>query len=247
MKKAIVIADIHYPNHDKKVFEIIKQIIVKEKPNYLVILGDAFDATGISKFTYKDFEVGFFETVDEMRDFKTYYFDKLLGLHKFEKVYYCLGNHCGERFDKLFEKLEAREPKEKVDIYKNLVNHRKIFKNVEICDYRDYIKIGTLHFTHGSFHSEAHAKKHALDYNADVIYGHLHTMQTYTAKTKAKDKSFTAHSIPCACKLNHGYMKNKSSSWVQGLAMVSFYKNNHFVHPIIIKNNKTIYNNKLYE
>jgi len=39
MKKALFIADVHYPLYDKKVFEIIKRILKDEKPDYLVFLG----------------------------------------------------------------------------------------------------------------------------------------------------------------------------------------------------------------
>ena len=79
MKTALVIADSHIPFHEEGVLNIYRKLGKDLKPDYLVMLGDMVDANGLSKFTLKDYETGFFDTIKEIEQFKTDYLEPLIG------------------------------------------------------------------------------------------------------------------------------------------------------------------------
>lgn len=248
IKKAVVIADCHYPHYDKKVFEIIKQITKDTKPDYLVYLGDCIDANGISKFTAKNFAEGALETVEEIKGFKKDYFEPLQALLKPKaKTIWTFGNHTQPRIDDFLSKLADSKYTAQYKLYKDLLNIPKYFPEATFRDYNDFYKIGKLVFTHGEYHSKNHALKHVTDYGKSVMYGHMHTYEVATATTKGTKKVHSAISIPCSCRLDMKYKKKRSSSWVNGLAVVDFLPNGDFhEHILKIINGKTIYNNKIY-
>jgi len=228
VKKALYIADVHYPFHDNKCFSIYKQIAKHWKPDYLIFLGDCINATGISKFTLKDYEDGIYQTIEEIIDFKQYYFEPLVRACGNPEIRWILGNHDGRRFDQVLEKVKAKCCKDKFIDYKDKLNLQKYFPKVRFTDYPDCDHIGKLYLTHGEYHNEAHAKKHALVYGQNVLYGHLHTDDRKTIPTKAKNKIHRAISMPCGMKLGVEYMKNRSSSWVQGYAFAYHYPDGYY-------------------
>ena len=249
MSKALFLTDIHYPNHNPVVERIVKQFLKDYHFDHLVLGGDCFDANGISKFTAKGFEDGVFDTVLELEGFKKDYFQPLIKSSKNKKIdiKWTLGNHDGQRFTDFFRRLQEKARPEMYKLIKNQLDVKSRFPEVKFKDYNECHKIGKLYFTHGEYHNEAHAKKHATTYMKNIMYGHLHTYQIHTAKSKATGRPHTAYSMPCACKMNLDYLKNGASSWLNGFAVIDFLPNgNFFVSPIIIINNKTVYNGKTY-
>ncbi len=248
IKKALYIADIHWPLHDKKCFDLYMQIAEAEKPDYLILLGDCFDAKGISKFTYSDYEDGLYDTVDELRGFRKHYFKPLVeACGKDVDVRWVLGNHDGERITKILERIEITCNRQRFLDYKNKLDLPTIFPEVKFTEYRKTDNIGKLYFTHGTYHNVAHPKKHAESYCQCIVYGHLHTYASYTAITEAKIKAHTGISIPCACNTNPDYMKNKPSSWVQGYAFAYHYPDGYFdISVKFIFKGRSILNGNLY-
>lgn len=247
VKKAFYLADIHYPLHDKKCFRIYQQIIKDWKPDYLVFLGDCFNATGISKFTLRDYEDGIFDTVDEIQGFRKDYFEPLARACGKPVIKWILGNHDGRRIDYTLEKVEAKCCRKKFLDYKDKLDLQKYFPEVEFTRYPDCDNIGKLYLTHGEYHNDAHTKKHALVYGKSVLYGHLHTDDRKTVPTKANNRVHTAYSMPCACKLGVDYMLGKASSWVQGYAYGWHYSDGYFdIEVKKIIRGRTIFEGKLY-
>lgn len=248
MKKALFIADIHFPNSDKKVFHIIRQILYDEQPDYLVFLGDCFNADGISKFYINDHEDGFFNTLREIEGFKEEYYKPLRECAKNAQVLWTLGNHDGKRVDEFLEKTRMKCHPDKYEDFKNKIDLSQHFPEVDFKQYNQCHRIGKLYLTHGEFHCKNHAEKHVRDYGKSILYGHLHTHDAKTINTKANNKVHTGYSMPCACKINGSYMANKSNSWVQGLSVGYFMDNGHFnLYMINIIKGKCVWNGKIYE
>ena len=92
----------------------------------------------------------------------------------------------------------------------------------------------------GNQASVYHSKRAVESFCTSVLYGHVHTVQSYTKVLphSAKDK-WVAYSSPAACNLNPGYLQNRPTAWVNGFTIVELHepekKNSNFnVYPIIV-------------
>jgi len=247
MYTALILPDIHYPYHDKQCLKIVEQVAKDLNPEYLVYLGDAINADGISKYTHKKMEKGIIETSEEIDGFVTDIHNVLSPLIN-GQIYYTGGNHCTERISNLLSKLEQKDEEPKViAFYKELLSMENKMKDVKFCRWNESIKIGKLHFTHGTYHNDAHAKKHALAYGSSVVYGHLHTVSSHTVTSRGSGQSHRATSLGCLCNLNQGYLQNRPTGWSQGFGVAYFQDNGDFnLYPVDIIKGKCIFNGKLY-
>jgi len=250
IRTAIITADQHYPYYDQKTLEITQKIAKDIKPDYLIFLGDCFDAEHISKFSVKDSEDGVIHTQIEMVGFRDKIYKPLIEAcdNKNLIVHYILGNHDGERINKYLYKVEMRKDKDVFKYYRSLLDVHQYFPEAIITPYNKVVSIGRLNFTHGEYHNDAHAKKHILTYGENVMYGHIHATQVYSNGSKATGKIKQGISVPCSCKLEQRYKGNRSTTWFNGLAVVYFMPNGVFYYYILnIINGKTYFNNKLYD
>jgi predicted phosphodiesterase len=246
MYTALILPDIHYPYHDKQCLKIVEQVAKDLSPEYLVYLGDNFNADGISKYTHKEMERGIYETADEIDGFKKDIHEPLSQYAN--RILWCGGNHDTQRISDLLQKLrEKGEEPRLIKHYEDTLSLKSRFPDVKICEYNESHKIGKLHLTHGVYHNDAHAKKHAMAFGASVVYGHLHTFQSYTTTSRGTGQSHKATCIGCLCDLNPGYMKNRPSGWAHGFAVAYFQDNGNFnLYPIEIIKGQCIFNGKLY-
>jgi len=240
-----VVTDLHWSYVNPKALEITHKILRDLKPDVLITLGDSCDYDGIFKYTMKDYGAGVDECEEELKSFKIGW-NELLKSAGNPKQKMCLGNHEGARVEKLLSKLKAKNKSREYRDVKRALDFKEHFKEAQIVNYNDYIKVGGMLFTHGEFHNNNHAKTHALRYGSDVMYGHLHTLEVATIAQKAKTK-VQAYSIPCLCQTNPTYRENRSSSWVNGMAVVTFMRGKHFVEVVQYKNNKVIFRGKQYD
>ena len=246
VRNALVVADHHGYNYAPKVLSIQCKIARIIKPDYLVFLGDQIDATGISKFTAKEFSEGALDTVNEIEFFRNKIFNPLVEASPRAKIIWTRGNHDGKRFVDFLLKLKEKGFLEQFNHYNNLLNIKKQFPEVDVYDYNQCARIGRLYFTHGEYHNMHHTHKHAIVYGKNVMYGHLHTHDEKTVISKATNKIHAGISIPCSCKLDMEYIKNRSHSWVQGCAVVQFTPSGDYFHHVIkIINNRTIFRGRV--
>ena len=153
IQTALFVADIHYPSHDKRVLDIARQIAKDLNPDYLCLLGDCFNADGISKFTIKNWKVGAYETVAEIKRFKKNYYEPLVKTCKKSKIKYCLGNHENRTRDFL-SKVKQKEGLHAYKDWSEKFNLKSYFKKADIKEYNKCHKIGRLYFTHGEYHND---------------------------------------------------------------------------------------------
>lgn len=104
----------------------------------------------------------------------------------------------------------------------------------------------------GNQASVYHAKRAVESFCTSVLYGHLHSAQSYTKVLphSTKDK-WMAWSSPAACTLNPTYLKNRPTAWVNGFDVVELHdpekeKSNFNVYPIIVSDGKFSFGGNIY-
>lgn len=74
-------------------------------------------------------------------------------------------------------------------------------------------------YIHGLYTNDSHAKKTVNAYHTSVIYGHCHTVQSYTMVSPVdSDKFYKGQAVGCLCKLNPHYAENRPNAWVNGFS-----------------------------
>ena len=244
METALIIPDIHAPFEHKPTIKIAMKLGAYLKPNYLVYLGDCFNANGISRFRDKrqTEEDGVYETAKEIVYFNKKIYQPLQEKCKRGKtkplVYWCGGNH---------DEVRTRESIANTPERSYILDIRSIFSDAMICAYGDYHKIGKLIFTHGDYCNEFHAKKHLTTYLSSVVYGHTHAIQSYSLTGKADRNPHKALSMGCACEKTVPYIKTKNSSWQHALGVCYFdAKGNYNLYVVEIINNSCMFNGRTF-
>jgi hypothetical protein len=110
-------------------------------------------------------------------------------------------------------------------------------------------KIGHLHFIHGIYTSQNHAKQTAMAYQRCIRYGHTHDHQVHSVVSALDEGNvYNAMSCGCLCKRNAEYMHGKPNKWQHGLYVAYIFPNGNFTDYFIpIINNKFVWNGKVYQ
>ena len=118
-----------------------------------------------------------------------------------------------------------------------------------IVPFNEVYRLGKLNIIHGYYHSKYHASKTLDVFEESICYGHMHSPQMHSKVKPMDSKDFHAsYGLPCLCELAPDYMKNRPNAWINGFGVVHVMQDGSFnLYPIIIVNNKFIYNGKIYE
>lgn len=238
--KVLTLPDIHFPDHDGQAQMLIEKFLADEKPDVLQLLGDAIDFDYISKYS-----VGNLRKLEGKRIINDYAgFNKMLARWKKlagnPEVIYHIGNH-------------ERRIQDFIDKNPNLEGYAEVEQSVKGVDkfiqFNEVHKIGKLNFMHGIYINQYHAKKHADNYGANIIYGHTHSLQSHTRVSPVNRSHYhTAKSIGCLTNINPSYMKNKPSAWVLAMHMAYIQESGLFSeYTIVINKGQFIWNGKLYK
>lgn len=120
-------------------------------------------------------------------------------------------------------------------------------KDWEIIPYRQTIKIGKIYFHHGEYTSKYHASKMVDVYERNIVYGHMHSPQSFTKVTPVDGDAHMAISMPCACEMNPQYMKDKPSAWVNGFGVFYIHPDNNFnIYSVIATKGHFVIASKYY-
>ncbi len=231
MKKILALFDSHIPHHIPlgPVFEFARDF----KPDILVLGGDMHDFGSVSHWVSdqsRHLDGGILlENYEELRRILLDPLRSIVG-KKCEKIY-LEGNH-----ENWIATVTMQMP--------NLRGYVELRKNIPK-DYRvvpmnkPYRPNSNLAFIHGTYSNMYHARKTVENYMTSVIYGHLHTFQTFTKVSPVDNKNFyTAMAIGSLCTLNPAYMKNRPSAWINGLAYGWLGDHNTFsIVPVVIVRN----------
>jgi hypothetical protein len=243
IKVGICVFDLHFPYHNKELWQNILKVCRELKPDVFLFGGDNMDMDAVNHWeidkgnkrfmegkrlrkSYDDFQK---EILDEVK--------KVIPDHC-RKVY-MYGNHSNfiERYIDKCPELEGF-----AEIERNLN-----LKDWEIIPYHQTVKVGKMYFHHGEYTGKHHASKMVDVFEKNIISGHSHDFQVHTKVTPVDGDVHMGMSMPCACDLNPLYMKDKSSAWVNGFGVFYILPNGNFnIYPIIASKGHFVFNGEYY-
>lgn len=248
LERVFVFSDLQIPYHSPEALSIALQRCKDYKPTHVIIIGDFMDYApllGKAKQRHPQLET------DELKalDLEFLAAGKVLtciedALPKGCVKIFIKGNH-EDRADQIILKPDGEYWKKHIDIDLRLGLTVRGWKVVK---YNDFIKLGKLNYTHGSYYNTHHAQQHARTYSQNVMYGHTHQVQVFTMPTPVRKLAFWAASIGCLADVNPEWQRGKPNAWDHAFAEVDYLPNGDFfphIHRII--NGKVLISGKLYK
>jgi predicted phosphodiesterase len=219
-KRVAIFSDVHIPYHSIEAVTVALDFCKKEKPDALLLNGDALDFHTLSRFEKdprkKDFK-GELDTFKAMIEV----FKKQLKC----KIYFKIGNH-EERYEKYLQQ-KAGELKgvEEFD-FENILKARA--EGIEVIGEKRIMKLNDLNgihgheFINGSFSPVNIARGLYTKGKVSAFQGHNHQTSEHT-EPDMNGKIITTWSIGCMCELHPAYMP--LNKWNLGFAMVDLDAN----------------------
>ena len=184
----------------------------------------------MAKLSGKTFRAEFDVIEKELDDWQTYANDVVL----------LSGNHDERVYTAI----------QKDTTLQNLVEYETMLKlkSRKVPFFRDTqqpYKIGKLNAVHGWYYNRYHTAKHLDVFSGNIVYGHVHTLQTTSKILVAKKQEIQATSLPCLCDLAPEYMNGAPSGWQHGFAVAYVQDNGDFnLYPINIIRDRFIFEGK---
>jgi hypothetical protein len=234
--KTFVNTDLHCDYHDGKVLDIQRQICDDYKPNDLVCLGDVNENKSINHHVFKrnaSMRVTERKTLQESAS--THYVMKKIRSWA-KNMYVLLGNH--ERFYKDFT---DQFPQFSDILNFSFINNTDAL-NINIIDLKQTKCLNFTTYVHGDMILMGQKGGLMLDkifrtYGKNTVMGHCHYPSS----------RFDCHTVGLSGKMDLDYNETNASKWVHGCLLVREYEQRSFISHVLIIDNKTFINNKLYE
>ena len=155
----------------------------------------------------------------------------------FNHMVFIHGNHDQPRLEEFKAKYCPVEYREhfNMDAKLNLLK-----RNIGSIPYGDWLDMGDLSITHGSYHGpSAHKKHYEAVGGRNVVFGHVHSAESKSFHVRGITRK--AWSLPAMCDLNPHYIKNRDMNWSNGFATVQMRPDGKFnFHTHLIIDNKLI-------
>lgn len=107
---------------------------------------------------------------------------------------------------------------------------------------------GKLHYIHGYYWPDHHAKKHLTTFGVNLLYGHVHRSQKYVLNMQMQPP-LQAWSIGCLCDQNPDFRRGQPSGWTNGFAVIQtdMATGDFSVQEVVIDRDRFIYDGKVYK
>jgi predicted phosphodiesterase len=239
MKKIVAMFDMHYPYNIK--LKPILDFIKGFKPDRVVFGGDTLDLAFLSH--WNELSPGKWIEHDVQDDFDAV--GKIIDKVKEScpKIDYLVGNHEHwlNQFTDKFPYLRNA-----LDLKRGLKTEER---DINLVPLNKSLKIGHLHFLHGIYCNDQHAKKTVLAYQRCVRYGHTHDYQVYSIISPMDThKVYNAMSCGCLCNRNAEFMHGKPNKWLHGFYVAYLQDNGDFTDYFVpIIRNRFVWGGKTYE
>lgn len=167
LPRGVYISDIHFPFSNQKVLDKFYRHIEKEKPDYVVLVGDAWDMYSHSRFPRSHNVFTPREEQELSRKKNEELWKEVLKANPLAKCYQMLGNHDVRPLKKVLESYPAAE-----DWVERMIRELFSFPGVEtIFDPRQELTLGNVLLHHGYRSKLGDHRDYLLQ---NVIVGHTH-------------------------------------------------------------------------
>jgi len=217
----LILPDVHVPYHDKRAIDAVLDFATDESWDEIVQLGDFLDIDPVS--SHNKGKPGNNEgkrLIDEFSQGK----DLLdqISAAVFRRNSECKrtileGNH-EHRVNRFLQEQPALEGL--IEVEHGLELESKGWNYVRAHSKGDSHVINGTHLIHGISASDAHAKRTAISWGANVIYGHTHCVQSYSHKMRGNNRTVIARSIGCLCRLRPAYLHCQPDKWSHAFAVM---------------------------
>ena len=242
VKRVIVTPDKHFPLHDQKAINCVKQTIEIVKPDAYIDLGDVGEWHAFSAWRFKrkkapplEYLIDDFnkDVIDVNRGMDM--IDESLDKVNCKEKYITEGNH-----DNWLNYAVEKYPYIPQYRFASAVNLED--RGYEYYQFGRHLKLGKLYFYHGhQYGGMYHSANHLRKMGCNVMYGHWHDLQHMTATHVDGPKA--AWSIGCLKDMKpkaNEWLANRAINWAHAFAIVDFFRGGLFtVHIIQIINGKT--------
>jgi predicted phosphodiesterase len=233
-KRVVLFSDIHIPYHSITALTAAIEFCKKEKPDALVLNGDALDFHGLSRFQKDPRKKNFAFELDTWRKMFDVFAKELKC-----KIYYKIGNH-EERYEHyLWMKAGELVGVDEFDL-SNLLQARA--KGITVIGGKTIIQAGGLNILHGHefgqsvFSPVNIARGLYMKGKVSAIQGHNHQVSEHT-EPDMNGRIVTTWSQGCLCELHPEYLP--INKWAHGFAIVDLDKDDFQVR------NKRIWKGKI--
>lgn len=248
------VPDMHYPETDKKALAGLFHFLEENPVEGIILGGDQHSNDEISHHNRKKIifrEPGAYHrnTVGFDKEVLTPLEERVTRLNKKVRKVWINGNH--ERF---VTDLTDANPELLGSVERDRLLHLEE-RGWEVLCLGKGLKLGKLLVIHGEpltgigNQAGQYPAKSAVDrYAQSVLFGHVHTMQSFT-RVLPHDKSqkWAAWSSPVLAKTNPAYAQNKPNAVVQGFTIVEQHGAGLFnVFPIVMVNGSFAFGGKVY-
>jgi len=251
-EKYMVISDIHVPDYDIKIFNLVLKFIQHYQPDYLDILGDLINFTKISKFDQDVYyKTDLADEIKETQGVLKQLVDTAKQANKDVQITFFEGNHEA-RLQKYLAKNAAQLADLTLDDeYIISVPHLLKLKTLGVkwtSQERIVVRHNTV-FTHGvntriKSGFAAHANIDKFGYSG--FSGHSHKLCLVT-RTQSGNTKFWIET-GCLCNLTPTPTYAIHPDWTQGFATAEYHFETHQFYPQIIPivNHSFTYEGKLF-
>jgi hypothetical protein len=245
IQKTVLMPDIHHPHIDPRVLNALNEFIFDYEPDELVYMGDQISLDCISAWNRRKPLLK--EGKRLMKDYNDFN-NEILKVH--ENITrpdirrtFLIGNH-EYRVNRYIE--ENPELEDIIDLVRFLNLKERGYK---IIPFNGTYRVGKLYVIHGRYWNMYHAKKHADEFNGNVVYAHVHNPQMYTKISPVDAKEYhMATCLPCLCNIRPDYKENAPTHWVNGFGLVEHLPATGFfnLYTIIIVEGSFMWNGHYY-
>ncbi|MDE1839858.1 MAG: hypothetical protein KGH87_08065 [Thaumarchaeota archaeon] len=222
MKTYVVLNDIQYPFHDKKVLDgLVLPFVEEVKPAGIVLNGDIVDNYTMSEFSRNPMEKSDLNTEIKLAQGLM---NRLSRVTKDGERWWIGGNHEARTTRYVWKHAPSLGVVKEVQ-FENLFGLQHY--GFQWKEYGDHVWLGKLMLTHGTEvnkHSGWTARNHFLKHGTSVMIGHTHRMGQYHITNITGDHA--AYENGCLCRLDPEY--DPSPNWQHGFALVHVFENGLF-------------------
>lgn len=233
--RVVVQPDTHVPEHDENAIEAFCQFLDYYKPHGLINLGDFLEMESVSHWEPKTAKPrrlvpevlaakAILQKIDKAVGPQCIYKRFIIGNHE-DWLEQLLINRVSEIYDDI-ELLDVDLSVQKLLGLKDL-GYRTIPLN-------EILRLGEMHYIHGYYTNIHHAKKHLEVFGVNIMYGHLHDVQSHSGvSVKGVHESI---SIGCLRSLAARFLRGKPNNWSHAFGIVEYRNDGTYTRyvPILI-------------